>query len=264
LKIAAISPDPTLNRHATMKNKTPKETVIYTDRGNSSAARVAFTLIELLVVIAIIAMLAALLLPALARAKEQAKRTQCVSNLRQIVFSCLLYANDNNGWLPFGWYEPTGSLTLSWDQMVLPFGAPTNILMCPSETQSATRDYWVNANMNDSVEDYGDPNQTGVMGAGVTQKLETITRPVDTIAFTEIRDETAAYALGGVSTPGSGWGWGLWAHEDLFTLRYPHLKGQTIAFCDGHVQEMVSNVLLGPLSSPGNFSFYYFYRVKPD
>jgi prepilin-type N-terminal cleavage/methylation domain-containing protein len=263
LKIVAISPDRTLNTPATVKSKTPKGTALYIDRHKSSAARVAFTLIELLVVIAIIAILASLLLPVLARAKEQAKRTQCVNNLRQIVFSCLLYANDNNGSLPFGWYQLPSGMTLSWDQMVLPFGAPTNILMCPSETQSATRDYWVNANMNDSVEDYGDPNQTGVMGAGVTRKLETITRPVDTVAFTEIRDETAAYALGGVSKPGSGWGWGLWAHEDLFTLRYPHLKGQTIAFCDGHIQGMISNVLLGPVSSPGNFSFYYFYRVKP-
>jgi prepilin-type N-terminal cleavage/methylation domain-containing protein len=246
-----------------MRSKPSKETAIHSDRGNLSAGRAAFTLIELLVVIAIIAILAALLLPALSGAKEQAKRTQCTSNLRQIVYSCLLYANDNNSRLPLGWYAPPTSVTLSWDQMILPFGAPTKILVCPSETQSATRDYWVNANMDDSVENYGDPNQTGVIGAGVTRKLETILRPVDTIAFTEIRDETAAYALGGVSKPGSGWGWGLWAHEDLFTLRYPHLKTQTIAFCDGHIQGMGSNVLLGPLHSPGNLSFYYFYRVKP-
>jgi prepilin-type N-terminal cleavage/methylation domain-containing protein/prepilin-type processing-associated H-X9-DG protein len=246
-----------------MKQEPLKMVAIHTDRGNSGAVRAAFTLIELLVVIAIIAILAALLLPVLASAKEQGKRTKCVSNLRQIVFSCLLYGNDNSNWLPYGWYSAPSGATLSWDQMVLPFGAPTNILTCPSETQSATRDYWVNANMNDSVEEYGDASQTGVMGAGITHKLETIARPVDTVAFTEIRDETAAYAEGGVSQPGSGWGWGLWAHEDLFTLRYPHLKGQTIAFCDGHVQGMVSNILLGPLTSPANFSFYYFYRVKP-
>jgi|ERR1700722_14890110 len=86
--------------------------------GKFGDRRRAFTLIELLVVIAIIAILAAMLLPALARAKMAAWGTQCVSNLKQCQLAAAEYKGDNNGYLvpnsPYSGYMGAGSSNTAW------------------------------------------------------------------------------------------------------------------------------------------------------
>jgi prepilin-type N-terminal cleavage/methylation domain-containing protein/prepilin-type processing-associated H-X9-DG protein len=98
----------------------------------------AFTLIELLVVVAILSILAAMLLPALQNARERGRSAVCVSNLRQVYVSFRLYADDNNGFIPwtYFWWDGLGERYLGPAQTYASCSSNTRrypILRCPSE-----------------------------------------------------------------------------------------------------------------------------------
>ena len=90
-----------------------------------------FTLIELLVVIAIIAILAAILFPVFAQAREKARQTQCLSNLRQNIQSVLMYTNDYDTLYPRG-ISGEGTLIIHLFDLLHPYRKSAEVLTCPS------------------------------------------------------------------------------------------------------------------------------------
>jgi prepilin-type N-terminal cleavage/methylation domain-containing protein len=108
--------------------------------------RSAFTLIELLVVISIIGVLAAILIPVISNVKEKANRTKCLSNLRQVGASFILFGQDNNGGkfpaMSGGSWPRDVPKTLI-DPLVQQYGANRNIFFCPSQPLMNKDDtYW--------------------------------------------------------------------------------------------------------------------------
>ena len=106
--------------------------------------RRGFTLIELLVVIAIIAILAAILFPVFARARENARRASCQSNLKQIGLGLLQYTQDYDEKFPLG-FSVEGGVTRYWPQLTQPYMKSEQVYICPSTTGHV----YIHTNNND-------------------------------------------------------------------------------------------------------------------
>lgn len=100
-----------------------------------------FTLIELLVVIAIIAVLAAILFPVFARAREKANITACLNNMKQLGTGFAMYRSDYDGMMPPNWFEAENDITYRWIHCIYTYIYNDQIFQCPSRTTQTERDW---------------------------------------------------------------------------------------------------------------------------
>ena len=126
-----------------MQPTQPKSPTARTSVSTSPRIFKAFTLIELLVVIAIIAILAAILFPVFARARENARRSSCQSNLKQIGLGLLQYSQDYDERVTRSWFgidkDASGVGRYKWMDAIYPYVKSEQIFNCPSDSLAATR-----------------------------------------------------------------------------------------------------------------------------
>ena len=204
----------------------------------------AFTLIELLVVIAIIAILAAILFPVFARARENARRSSCQSNLKQIGLGIAQYTQDYDEKVPYNYIYlgPNNTTPLAWwEDSIQPYVKSYQIMVCPSHTAPTAYNYLRPAAPfpNPLLMSYGANTITDIAGSptpvmqssdvGPSPSIAIYDEPSTTIMLGELvsgKDTISSYANtdAGNTVPAN------------LQVDRRHFDGSNFLFCDGHVK----------------------------
>lgn len=222
---------------------------------NSTRQNAKFTLIELLVVIAIIAILAALLMPALSRARETAKERTCNFNLRQLQQGLMMYVNDYKDYIPSaimpGWYRNAQGSNIYWHQLIEPYlggkqsKSAVTLKNCPAlatpmsifyTTYGINHDGWISGGSGPVEEEGVGYNMaaadTAANRRGGIVKVTQLSQAGNFLVLGDMPDAgTPSYNVGVIGSPRFAS-----SNVNINALPTRHNGRGSLAFMDGHVK----------------------------